>query len=160
MSDTTEEMVLVKDNDSPVEILLVEDNPYDAELTQRALKKRGVFNKLIHLKDGAEALDFIFAKGEFSKRNSTEYPKVILLDLKLPKIDGIEVIKALKSDEKTKTIPIVVLTSSAEEKDIIITYNLGVNSFITKPVDFEQFSKTISEMGYYWVFINKPPFHK
>ena len=140
-----------------VEILLVEDNPNDAELAMRALKKHNLANSIIWVKDGAEALDFIFARGAYSDRNINNIPKVILLDLRLPKVDGLEVLRAVKSDERTKPIPVVVLTSSREEKDIVESYNLGVNSYITKPVDFEAFVKTVSDLGMYWLLLNKPP---
>lgn len=141
---------------SQVEILLVEDNLNDAELTLRALKKHNLANKVFHVKDGAEALDFIFAKGAFSYRTMGDHPKVIFLDLKLPKVDGLEVLRQLKSDERTKVIPIVVLTSSQEEKDVVESYKLGVNSYIVKPVDFENFVKAVSEVGLYWLLLNKP----
>ena len=140
-----------------VEILLVEDNPNDVELTLRALKKNNLANKVHVVTDGAEALDFVFAKNKYSKRNIEDAPKVILLDLKLPKIDGLEVLKKVKSDEKTKTIPVVVLTSSKEESDIIASYQFGVNSYIVKPVNFDQFVKAVSEMGLYWLLLNEGP---
>lgn len=140
-----------------VEILLVEDNPDDAHLAIRELKKHNLANKLVWVKDGEEALDFIFAQGQFTDRNANQMPKVILLDLKLPKIDGLEVLKTLREKEDTKLLPVVVLTSSQEDQDIIQTYNLGVNSYIVKPVDFENFSKAIREVGYYWVVVNQPP---
>jgi two-component system response regulator len=140
-----------------IEILLVEDNPNDAELTIRALKKNKIANSLLHLKDGAEALDFIFATGAFAGRNTNTKPKVILLDLKMPKIGGIEVLTRLKSNELTKDIPIVVLTSSKEDPDVKSCYNLGVNSYIVKPVGFENFTKAISELGMYWLLLNQPP---
>lgn len=140
-----------------VEILLVEDNPDDAHLAIRELKKHNLANKLVWVKDGEEALDFIYAQGQFTDRNANQMPKVILLDLKLPKIDGLEVLKTLREKEDTKLLPVVVLTSSQEDQDIIQTYNLGVNSYIVKPVDFENFSKAIREVGYYWVVVNQPP---
>jgi two-component system response regulator len=138
-----------------VEILLVEDNPHDAEMTIRALKKANLANKLIHVKDGAEALDFIFSKGEFSDRHIEDQPKVILLDIKMPKVDGIEVLRQIKAHDITKTIPVVIMTSSKEEQDIIISYNLGVNSYVVKPVDFEGFAKAVSELGFYWLITNQ-----
>src|ERR1700742_2166955 len=138
-----------------VEILLVEDNPHDAEMTIRALKKVNLANKLIHVKDGAEALDFIFSRGAYSERNSNDKPKVILLDIKMPKVDGIEVLKQIKADDNTKTIPVVIMTSSKEEQDIITSYNLGVNSYVVKPVDFEGFAKAVSELGFYWLITNQ-----
>jgi two-component system response regulator len=144
-------------NDNKVEILLVEDNPHDAEMTIRALKKANLANKLIHLKDGAEALDFIFAKGAFSDRQIENKPKVILLDIKMPKVDGIQVLKQIKSNDTTKTIPVVIMTSSKEEQDVITSYNLGVNSYVVKPVDFEGFAKAVSELGFYWLITNQLP---
>lgn len=138
-----------------VEILLVEDNVNDAELTIRALKKNNLANNLFHVKDGAEALDFIYCKGEYSNRNNKNKPKLILLDLKMPKIDGMEVLKILKSDVDTKHIPIVILTSSKEEKDLIVSYELGANSFIQKPVEFDKFVSSIVEIGMYWVILNQ-----
>jgi len=142
-------------NDSKVEVLLVEDNPHDAEMTIRALRKVHLANKLIHVKDGAEALDFIFGKGTFAGREIENKPRVILLDIKMPKVDGIEVLKQLKSNDLTKTIPVVIMTSSKEEQDIIKSYNLGVNSYVVKPVDFEGFAKAVTELGCYWLLINQ-----
>jgi two-component system response regulator len=142
-------------NHNRVEILLVEDNPHDAEMTIRALRKANLANELIHVKDGVEALDFIFAKGTFSEREIENRPKVILLDIKMPKIDGIEVLRQIKSNEYTKTIPVVIMTSSKEEQDIITSYDLGVNSYVVKPVDFEGFAKAVSELGFYWLITNQ-----
>jgi two-component system response regulator len=142
-------------NDEKVEILLVEDNPHDAEMTIRSLKKVNLANSLIHLKDGAEALDFIFAKGMFAGRQIENKPKVILLDIKMPKVDGIEVLRQIKSVDATKTIPVVIMTSSKEEQDIITSYDLGVNSYVVKPVDFESFAKAVSELGLYWLITNQ-----
>jgi len=139
-----------------IEILLVEDNPRDVEMTLRALKKRNLANQVHVAKDGAEALDFLFAKGAYWSRDPNHTPKVVLLDLKLPKVSGLEVLKKIKSEEKTKTIPVVVLTSSQEEKDMVESYRLGVNSYIVKPVDFEKFVEAIGEIGLYWLVINKP----
>jgi two-component system response regulator len=141
-----------------VDILLVEDNPYDAELTMTALKKKHLTNQMHWVKDGEEALDFIFASGAYSDRSVNSKPKVILLDLKLPKVDGLEVLKKVRADARTKSIPVVVLTSSNEDKDRIESYNLGVNSYITKPVEFEEFIKAVSDVGLYWLLLNKPPF--
>ncbi len=138
-----------------VELLLVEDNPYDAELTLRALKKNNVANNVIHLWDGEEALDFLYSKGKYADHKTKNYPKVILLDLKLPKISGLEVLKALKADDKLRTIPVVMLTSSKEEKDIVESYRLGVNSYIVKPVDFEKFIETIKDLKLYWLILNQ-----
>ena len=140
-----------------VEILLVEDNPNDAELAIRTLKKSNLANKLLWVKDGAEALDFIFATGEYSSRNVVNGPKVILLDLRLPKVDGMEVLRRIKGDARTACIPVVVLTSSKEDRDVVESYKLGVNSFISKPVGFEEFAKTVSELGFYWLLVNQPP---
>jgi two-component system, response regulator len=134
-----------------VEILLVEDNPDDAELTIRALKKHNLANNLLHLQDGEEALNFIFS----SQTNSL--PKIILLDIKMPKVDGIEVLRKIKSDEHRRIIPVVVLTSSKEERDIIETYKLGVNAYIVKPVEFEKFVSAVSEIGFFWLILNQPP---
>jgi len=139
-----------------VEILLVEDNPTDAELTMRALKKKNLANNLVWVKDGVEALDFIFCRGQYQGRVNTT-PKLIMLDLKLPKIDGIEVLRVLKSDAKTKTVPVVMLTSSNEERDIVESYKLGVNSYIVKPVDFDKFLEMVSQVGLYWSLVNKVP---
>jgi|SRR5665213_2557906 len=140
-----------------IEVLLVEDNASDAEMTIRALKKNNLVNKLLHLKDGAEALDFIFAEGEYSGRQMENIPKVILLDLKMPKVSGIEVLRRIKTDERTRKIPVVVLTSSKEDPDIQACYALGVNSYVVKPVDFNEFQKAISELGLFWMIINQPP---
>jgi two-component system response regulator len=142
-------------NDNRVEILLVEDNPHDAEMTIRTLKKIHLANRLIHLKDGAEALDFIFSRGAYTSRSINDKPKVILLDIKMPKVDGIEVLRQIKSNPDTKTIPVVIMTSSKEEQDIITSYNLGVNSYVVKPVDFDGFAKAISELGFYWLITNQ-----
>ena len=140
-----------------VEILLVEDNPSDAELITRALRKVNLANHLIHVKDGEEALDFIFATGTFAGREKQYVPKVILLDIKMPKVDGIEVLRQIKANSETKRIPVVIMTSSKEEQDIIRSYELGVNSFVVKPVEFNDFAKAVSELGLYWVLINQPP---
>jgi len=140
-----------------VEILLVEDNPTDAELCIRALKKSNLANQLVWVKDGAEALDFMFAKGAYSGRNGLTVPKVILLDLRLPKVDGMEVLRQIKADQRTRTIPVVVLTSSKEDRDVAQSYQLGVNSFISKPVEFDEFARTVSELGLYWLLMNHPP---
>lgn len=140
-----------------VEILLIEDNPSDAEMTIRALRKSNIANHLVHLKDGEEALEFIFGTGIFDGRNTKNLPKVILLDLKMPKVDGIEVLKRIKADEKTKLIPVVVLTSSNEDPDISTCYKLGANSYIVKPVGFENFIKAVADLGMYWLLLNKAP---
>jgi CheY-like chemotaxis protein len=140
-----------------VEILLVEDNSSDAELTIRALKKNNLANEIITVTDGEEALDFIFARGAYSQRQVKNGPKVILLDLKLPKIDGLEVLRAIRNDPRTKTFPVVMLTSSKEERDIIESYRLGVNSYIVKPVDFDKFVDTVRDLGFYWLLTNQTP---
>jgi two-component system response regulator len=144
-------------NEIGVEILLVEDNMSDAELTIRALKKKNLANHLIHLKNGAEALEFIFAEGAYAGRDLKKTPKVILLDLKMPKVDGLEVLAKIRADERTKKIPVVVLTSSNEDPDIEACYQLGVNSYIVKPVQFEDFFKAVSDLGFYWLLLNKVP---
>jgi len=141
-----------------VEILLVEDNPNDRELMMRALKTHNLANKVVLAKDGVEALDFIFATGSFATRNASEMPKVILLDLKLPKVDGLEVLRRIRSDDRTKIIPIVVLTSSREERDLVESYKLGVNSYVVKPVEFKDFVKAVSDLGLYWAVLNKTPY--
>lgn len=140
-----------------IQILLVEDNPADVELTVRAMKKNNLANKIQVLGDGEEALDYIFAKGKYSQRSIENIPTLVLLDLKLPKIGGLEVLRQVKSDTRTKMIPVVVLTSSKEETDIIESYQLGVNSYIVKPVDFDKFILSVKELGVYWLLINQPP---
>ncbi len=140
-----------------VEILLVEDNPQDAELTLRALKQRNLANQVFTCHDGAEALEFFFGDTPHGLREIGVVPKVILLDLKLPKVDGLEVLRRLKADDRTKTIPVVVLTSSREEPDIARAYRLGANSYIVKPVDFEAFARAVSDVGLYWLLLNHPP---
>jgi two-component system response regulator len=134
-----------------VEILLIEDNPDDAGLAIHVLKKHNLANNLLHLHDGEEALEYLFSN------EITQVPKLILLDLKMPKVDGIEVLKKLKADERKKIIPVVVFTSSKEEKDIFESYKLGVNAYIVKPVDFDKFVKAISEIGFFWLMLNQPP---
>lgn len=142
------------------EVLLVEDNPTDAELTLRAFKKHKLSNNVFWVKDGQEALDYIFCTGQYAERNFADHPKVILLDLKLPKVDGMDVLRAVKADERTKLLPVVVLTSSKEERDIVETYKLGINSFITKPVEFDDFMEQVALLGMYWVFLNHPPINQ
>ncbi len=137
-----------------VDILLVEDNPHDAALTLRALKKRNLANRLFTVEDGAEALDYIFCRGKYSEREIAHPPKVVLLDLKLPKVDGLEVLKAVKSDERTRRIPVVLVTSSREDPDINTAYELGANSYVVKPVDFDAFVEAMSSVGYYWLLVN------
>ena len=140
-----------------LEVLLVEDNPHDLELTIHALRKHRVANTLAVAHDGEEALDFIFARGKHSDRTVGNGPALVFLDLKLPKVDGIDVLRAVKSDERTKRIPIIVVTSSQEERDLVETYNLGANSFVVKPIDFDSFVKTISDLGFYWLAVNRTP---
>jgi len=144
-------------NNQNVEILLVEDSPTDEELTLRALKKYNLANNIFVVRDGAEALDFVFGTGKYSGRDTNNHPKVILLDLKLPKVDGLEVLRKIKADKKTKHIPVVVLTSSSEESDMVKSYNLGANSYIVKPVDFKQFTESIRQLGMYWLLLNERP---
>ena len=143
--------------DRTVEILLVEDNPNDVELALHALKKNNIANRIEVVRDGAEALDFIFCTGAYASRSMNNAPKVILLDLKLPKVDGLEVLRQIKADPRTRAIPVVVLTSSREDRDIVESYNLGVNSYIVKPVDFEQFNESVRQLGMYWLLLNQPP---
>ncbi len=140
-----------------IEILLIEDNLNDAELTIRALKKNKVGNVIVHMKDGRDALDFLLAEGPFEGRNVNHKPKVILLDLKMPKVSGLEVLERIKKNENARQIPVVVLTSSKENKDIDLAYKLGANSYIVKPVEFESFSNAISHLGIYWALINQSP---
>jgi two-component system, response regulator len=138
-----------------VEILLVEDNPNDAEMTLRALKKNNLSNEVLVVKDGEEALDYLYTRGEYEQRGLDCRPKIILLDLKLPKVDGKEVLRTIKNDPEKKVIPVIVLTSSKEERDIVESYQLGVNSYIVKPVDFDKFFKAIDEVGLYWLLMNQ-----
>jgi two-component system response regulator len=140
-----------------IEILLVEDNPNDLALTLRAFKKNNLANHIHVVRDGAEALEFIFCTGAYANRNIENGPKMILLDLKLPLVDGLEVLRRIKSDPRTQRIPVVVLTSSREERDIVESYQLGVNSYIVKPVDFEQFTASMRALGMYWLLLNQPP---
>lgn len=146
---------MATDNSDEVEILIVEDNQEDAELTKRALTKHNLANKIVHLEDGAEALDFIYAQGNYSERDINQIPRVILIDLKMPKVSGLEVLQKIKSDPRLKKIPVVILTSSAEDPDIKEAYELGANSYIVKPVDFNVFFKTVSDLGLYWLMVNK-----
>lgn len=139
------------------DILLVEDNPTDAELTIRALRKNNLANKLHWVKDDAEALDYIFARGSYSGRDPDNLPKLILLDLRMPKVDGLEVLQEIKRNESTSRIPVVVLTSSKEDRDIVESYKLGVNSYVSKPVEFDEFINAVSTLGFYWMIINQPP---
>jgi two-component system response regulator len=138
-----------------VDILLVEDSPYDAELTVRALQKRSLANRLFTVEDGGEALDFMFGQGKYLARKTANCPKVILLDLKLPKLNGLEVLQALKADPRTRRVPVVIVTSSHEDPDIKAAYELGASSYVVKPVEFEAFSEAMSQIGYYWLLVNK-----
>ena len=140
-----------------VELLLVEDDPQDLELALRAFKKANIANHIAVARDGAEALDFIFCEGAHAGRTMGDQPKVILLDLKLPKVDGLEVLRRIKGDPRTKPIPVVVLTSSKEQRDVVESYQLGVNSYIVKPVNFEGFSAAVRELGFYWLLLNQAP---
>jgi CheY-like chemotaxis protein len=142
--------------DQKFDILLVEDNTNDAELTMRSLKKSNIVENIIHLKDGDVALDFLFGRGQYEGRDITIKPKVILLDLKMPKVSGIEVLEQIKSNELTKKIPVVMLTSSKEHPDVEKSYELGANSYIVKPVDFETFRQTVKNLGIYWIMLNEP----
>jgi two-component system response regulator len=140
-----------------VEILLVEDNMSDAELIIHSLSESNLSNHLVHLQDGEEALDFIFGRGIFAERDLGKTPKVILLDIKMPKVDGIEVLRQIRSNEESKLIPVVIMTSSKEEQDIIKSYRLGANSYVVKPVNFAAFAKAVSDLGLYWTLTNQPP---
>ncbi len=138
-------------------ILLVEDNPDDVELTLRSLKKNNISNEVVLARDGAEALEYLFATGTYADRDTSLMPAVILLDLKLPKVDGLEVLRRLRADERTKLLPVVIVTSSKEEKDMVNGYSLGANSYVRKPVDFNQFSEAVKQLGLYWLLLNEPP---
>jgi two-component system response regulator len=138
-------------------ILLVEDNPDDVELTLRALKKYNVKNEIVVVRDGAEALDYLFATGAYSDRDTTTMPAVVILDLKLPKVDGLEVLQRMRADERTKLVPVVILTSSKEEGDMVNGYKFGANSYVRKPVDFIEFVEAARQLGLYWLVINEPP---
>ncbi len=140
-----------------VEILLVEDNLSDVELTLHALRKHNLANRIHVVRDGAEALDFLFCRGAYQDRDAGITPKVVLLDLKLPKVDGLEVLRQIRADEKTRVLPVVIMTSSRQERDIIESYKLGINSYIVKPVDFDQFCESVRQIGCYWLLLNQPP---
>jgi two-component system response regulator len=151
-------MKIMTVNPNSIDVLLVEDNITDAELTIRELKKHNLANNLFHVKDGEEAVDFIFATGKFAGKRDILYPpKVVLLDIQMPKVNGMEVLKKIKSDPRTKAIPVVILTSSKESPDIQKCYDLGANSYIVKPVNFEGFAEAIRNLGFYWVLLNQPP---
>lgn len=137
-------------------ILLAEDNPHDVELTLTALDEHHLANEVVVVNDGAEALDYLYRRGKFAMRNSN-HPAVVLLDIKMPKVDGLEVLRTIKSDDRLKSIPVVMLTSSREEKDLVDSYKLGVNAYVVKPVDFQQFIVAVKELGAFWAIINEPP---
>ena len=141
-------------HENPIDILLVEDNPHDAELTIYALKKANLLNPLLHLEDGQLALDYLFAEGGYAERDTSQRPKVVLLDLKMPRVDGREVLKRIKSSRETRDIPVVILTSSSLDPDIKHCYELGANGYIVKPVDFENFARSIAEIGLYWLMVS------
>lgn len=142
---------------SELQILIVEDNPHDLDLALRALRRNHFANEVITARDGAEALDFVFGKGKWEGRDVLDTPRVVFLDLKLPKVDGIEVLRQIKGDPRTRNIPVVIVTSSPEERDRVETYDLGVNSYVVKPIEFEAFMKTISDLGFYWLAVNRAP---
>lgn len=143
--------------EQPIAILLVEDNPADAELTIRALRRNKSDYPIQLVQDGAEALDFLFCQGDYASRQITNQPKVVLLDLKLPKVSGLDVLRQLKADPRTQLIPVVVLTSSAEDRDVVECYRLGLNSYVVKPIDFEQFNEAVQQIGFYWIALNRLP---
>ncbi len=145
------------DDGSAIDILLVEDNPQDAELTMRALKKDRLANRITLVEDGAAALDYMFCTGAYAGRNIGEAPRVVLLDLKLPKVSGLDVLREIRRHEKTRLIPVVVVTSSSEDPDVKAAYELGANSYVVKPVDFDAFSEAVSKLGLYWLLVNRPP---
>ena len=138
-------------------ILLVEDNPDDEALTIRALNRNNITNEVFVARDGVQAMDYVFARGTHADRDINDLPRLVLLDLKLPKVDGLEVLRQIRADERTKRLPVVVLTSSKEEQDLVDSYNLGVNSYIRKPVDFTLFSEAVRQVGLYWLVLNEPP---
>jgi len=147
----------VEDKTSQVDILLVEDNPNDAELALRALRMHNLANHIVHVKDGEEALEYLFARGQYEDRDIEDMPRVVLLDLNLPKVGGLEVLKTIKDDVSLKVTPVVVLTTSKEERDLLASYRLGANSYIVKPVDFEKLVEAVKGLGYYWLLLNERP---
>ena len=144
-------------NPTEIEILLVEDNPYDAELALHTLQQHHLANQVVHVKDGQEALDWLFGNGAHADRDITSHPKVVLLDLKLPKVDGLEVLRAVRADPRTAFLPVVVMTSSAEDRDVIESYKLGANSYVVKPLEFDAFSSAVAKLGHYWLIVNRDP---
>jgi len=144
-------------NAEKIEILLAEDSERDAEMTLRALRKHNLGNRVHRVKDGAEALEFLYSTGEYSDRTLDPLPKLILLDLKMPKVDGIEVLRRIKSEERTRAIPVVMMTSSNEERDVVESYRLGVNSYVVKPIEFAEFAEVVAKIGFYWVLSNRVP---
>ena len=147
----------MREAENDVEILLIEDSPEDAELTIRVLRAQNLANRLVWVKNGALGLDFLFGRGAYAGRHALEAPRLVLLDLSLPKISGLEVLQQLKADPRMRKIPVVVLSSSTQDKDILRTYDLGVNSYVSKPVHFEEFARAVTQLGLYWMLINKPP---
>ena len=147
----------MREAENDVEILLIEDSPEDAELTIRVLRAQNLANRLVWVKNGALGLDFLFGRGAYAGRHALEAPRLVLLDLSLPKISGLEVLQQLKADPRMRKIPVVVLSSSTQDKDILRTYDLGVNSYVSKPVHFEEFARVVTQLGLYWMLINKPP---
>lgn len=152
----TNQQSVVSNSQSKV-VLLVEDNPDDVELTLRAFKKYNIMNEVVVASDGAEALDYLFCTGRYASRDTNNLPEIVLLDLKLPKVNGLEVLQRLRADERTKHLPVVILTSSNEERDLINGYKLGANSYVQKPVEFTQFSEAVGRLGIYWLLLNKSP---
>lgn len=138
-------------------ILLVEDNPDDVKLTQRALLKSNILNELVVARDGVEALEYLFGTGQYAERDTRQLPQVVLLDLKMPRMDGLELLQRIRADEKTRLLPVVVLTTSTEERDRVESYKLGANSYIRKPVDFQQFTEAVQQLGLYWLVLNQGP---
>lgn len=140
-----------------IEILLVEDSPHDAEMTLHTLRRRNLANRIVHVKDGQEALDWLFGTGDHAGRDTSSLPRLVLLDLKLPKVDGHEVLRAIRADPRTAQVPVVMMTSSNQDRDVVASYKLGVNSYIVKPLDFDSFAAAVAELGHYWLLINRNP---